>query len=243
MFRLLIMAVAFGSWYCGGNSPPPTERKKPEHPDDEPPDGDSSTSDSQVEQAQAEVGSSFTLLAHATKRGVDGCGTLRVQDLRFMSTQEAKKVAFSGEGRWASFPPDFSTGGGQIPLAIAHRSGDFPVSSFTSDYPQDGDLGLKYLVTGIYDLETHRLRLMIRNINVRTGEPSTRFLMPVYRSWTDDEGETVSCLADDSFKNEIIVAVPSEEIAIDIVHSEDEANVCGPCEPPVGQMNLRWVHQ
>lgn len=241
MFRLLIIAVAFGSWYCGGNSPPPTERKKPEHPDDEPPDGDGSANPPEVEQARAKMGSSFTLLAHAIKRGVEGCGTLRVQDLRFLSTDEVKKVAFSGEGRWASFPQNFSTGGGQIPLAIAHRSGDFPISSFTSDYPRDGDLGLKYLVTGTYDLELHRLHLMIRNMNARTGEPSTRFLMPVYKSWTDSTGETVSCLADDSFEKEFMVAVSSEEIAIDIVPSEGEANVCGPCESPVDQINLRWV--
>lgn len=229
---------------CSGEagSPPPPGRKRPEHPDGGTPpfddDEDGGTGEDTVaRQAEEAVGSSFDLYVHASKEGRDGCGTVRVEALNFTSTGDGRTAAVTGTARWFSPPPTFPKEG-QVPSGIAYRSGDFPISWVTEEYPEYGSLGLKYLVTGSYDVGTARLALTLANINAKSGDPSDLFLAAVYDPWQDEEGAEQTCRADGEIGNEFFIAIPAAEAEIPITASGGEGTVCEPCKPPVDSVSL-----
>ena len=217
---LLAALVTIGVVACsGGEEPPPSRREKPEHPDEGAPDfedaGDVTTGLSveqaqEVEAAQNEFGTNLDLFVHATKEGQDGCGTIRLENILFEPETEGRNLTLSAQARWASFPPSFLNDS-PVSLDVAYRSGDFPISLVTEEYPEYGTLGLKYLVTGTYDLDEHQLRILLQNIDTESGETTGIFLTPVY---TSSDGDT--CRAREDMGNEFFVATPATtEVTLD----------------------------
>lgn len=239
MWRLIsLVGVALLAARCGGDAPTSAPRRRPEHPEDgTPPFGDETDRDPEVEQASAEVGSSLDLFVQAQKGGREGCGILRVEEILFDPAADGAPLTLSARARWASYPPSFLNGG-QVSSGVAYRAGDFPVSWVTEEYPEYGTLGLKFLVTGSYNLQERRLRMMLENIDVESGGASGLFLAPVYEPWTDGSGNQVTCRADEEIDNEFFVGVPAEEVEFALRDPGREAVLCGPCEPPVERVGL-----
>lgn len=237
---LIIFGIAALLEACGGEEEPPAPtRSRPEHlPDGAPPvdeDEEEPDQDSLVQQAQEQVGSSFDVYVQASEGDREGCGLIRVEDLGFTPNDDGRSVLLSGTARWAAYPPSFP-GDWQVESETAYRAGDFPIGWFAEDYPEYGTLGLSYMVTGTYDVEGQRLRMMVRNIDAETGEVSNVFLTPVYESWTDEEGETVTCQAQDDFGNEFFVEATAAEVEIPLTGGSGNGLLCQPCDSPIDRI-------
>lgn len=229
------MSIFFLAAGCGGE-PGARPGDGPEHPDGgTPPFGDAGTDDPLVQEAYETFGDSFELNVRTVKDGRAGCGVIRVQDVVFESQGDERSVSLFAEGRWAAYPPSFPKSGEGL-ADVAYRSGDFPISWFTEEYPEYGTFVLRYQITGTFDLVDEVLRITLRNFDKVSEEAGEIFLAASYENWTDEMGETVACLADDLFTNEFFVAVPSGETTIPI--GGMGGLLCMPCGPPVEEVRL-----